>query len=178
MALGALSDPRLLALLLALAAFAILILVFKYVLLQSRFNDRLREQVQAWREMELGTLRAEMDKGAKAQAYADFRRWMVDAEAEIREDAVRRSQAVIAGKVTEHLAPYLGQFPYNPKDVRFLGTPIDLVIFDGMNDDALREIVFLEIKTAGASLSTRERRIRDAVEAGRVVWREFRLGPA
>ncbi len=50
----------------------------------------------------------------------------------IREDAVQRSQAVTARKVHEQLIPYLPAFPYNPKDVRFLGSPVDLVVFDGL----------------------------------------------
>ena len=98
------------------------------------------------------------------------------AEDAIRADAVRRSSAVVSGKVTEHLAPYMAAFPYDPKDARFLGTPVDLIVFDGMSEDSLREIVFLEIKSGSATLSTRERRIRDAVLARRVVWREFRVG--
>jgi predicted Holliday junction resolvase-like endonuclease len=98
------------------------------------------------------------------------------AETAIRADAVRRSSAVVSGKVTEHLAPYMAAFPYDPKDARFLGTPVDLIVFDGMSEDSLREIVFLEIKSGSATLSTRERRIRDAVLARRVVWREFRVG--
>jgi predicted Holliday junction resolvase-like endonuclease len=94
---------------------------------------------------------------------------------EIRADAVRRSAAVVAGKVSEQLAPYMPGFPYDPKDARFLGTPIDLVVFDGMNEEELREIVFLEIKTGGSRLSTRERLIREAVLARRVSWRELRV---
>jgi predicted Holliday junction resolvase-like endonuclease len=94
---------------------------------------------------------------------------------EIRKDAVRRSAAVVSGKVSEQLAPYLPGFPYDPRDARFLGTPIDLVVFDGMNGDELREIVFLEIKTGGSTLSARERRIRDAVLARRVRWMEYRV---
>jgi predicted Holliday junction resolvase-like endonuclease len=57
-----------------------------------------------------------------------------------------------------------------------LGTPIDFLVFDGMSDDDLREVVFLEIKTGGSNLTTRERRVRDAVLAGRVSWKEFRVG--
>jgi predicted Holliday junction resolvase-like endonuclease len=94
---------------------------------------------------------------------------------EIRKDAVRRSAAVVSGKVSEQLAPYLPGFPYDPRDARFLGTPIDLVVFDGMNGDELREIVFLEIKTGASTLSARERRIRDAVLARRVRWMEYRV---
>lgn len=100
----------------------------------------------------------------------------IEAEAEIRADAVRRSSAVVSGKVTEHLAPYMAAFPYDPKDARFLGTPVDLIVFDGMSEDSLREIVFLEIKSRGSALSTRERRVRDAVLARRVSWKEFRVG--
>jgi predicted Holliday junction resolvase-like endonuclease len=70
----------------------------------------------------------------------------------------------------------MGAFPYNPKDVRFLGTPVDLLVFDGMSEDDLREIVFLEIKSGGSTLTTRERRVRDAVLARRVSWKEFRVG--
>jgi hypothetical protein len=77
--------------------------------------------------------------------------------------------------VTEHLAPYLPDFPYDPRDVRFLGAPVDLIIFDGMTENDLRKIVFLEVKTGSSGLSRRERKIRDAIQEGRVSWREFRL---
>ena len=94
----------------------------------------------------------------------------------LRFDAVQRSQAVTTGKVYEQLVPYLPDFPFNPKDVRFLGTPVDLVVFDGLSEGAVRRIVFVEVKTAGADLSTRERRVRDAVNARRVEWSEVRAG--
>lgn len=94
----------------------------------------------------------------------------------LRLDAVQRSQAVTTGKVYEQLVPYLPDFPFNPKDVRFLGTPVDLVVFDGLSEGAVRRIVFVEVKTAGADLSTRERRVRDAVNARRVEWSELRAG--
>jgi predicted Holliday junction resolvase-like endonuclease len=97
------------------------------------------------------------------------------AESDIRADAVRRSSAVVSGKVTEHLAPYMAAFPFDPRDARFLGTPVDLIVFDGMSEDALREIVFLEIKSRGGALSARERRVRDAVLERRVSWKEFRV---
>lgn len=95
----------------------------------------------------------------------------------LRLDAVQRSQAVTVGKVYEQIVPYLPGFPFNPKDVRFLGTPVDFVVFDGLNDGQVRRIVFVEVKTAASDLSTRERRVRDAVRAGRVGWDELRVGP-
>jgi predicted Holliday junction resolvase-like endonuclease len=94
----------------------------------------------------------------------------------LRLDAVQRSQAVTTGKVYEQLVPYLPGFPFNPKDVRFLGTPVDLVVFDGLSEGPVRRIVFVEVKTAGSDLSPRERRVRDAVNARRVEWSELRAG--
>src|SRR3990172_7158588 len=99
--------------------------------------------------------------------------WKARYTRSIRQDAVQRSQAVTVGKVFEQLVPYLPEFPFNPKDVRFLGSPVDFVVFDGLSDGQIRGVVFVEVKTAGSDLSTRERRVRDAVHAGRVSWREI-----
>jgi hypothetical protein len=93
----------------------------------------------------------------------------------IRADAVQRSQAVTAGKVHEQLIPYLPSFPYNPKDVRFLGSPIDLVVFDGLAQGQVRRVVFVEVKTGDGGLTSRERRVRDVIEARQVEWAELRV---
>jgi len=101
--------------------------------------------------------------------------WKLRYSASIREDAVQRSLAVTAGKVHEQLVPYLPEFGFNPKDARFLGSPVDLIVFDGLAAGDVRRIVFLEVKTGGASLTARERQVRDVVEAREVVWAELRL---
>lgn len=108
-------------------------------------------------------------------AWVYFLIWKVRYTAIIREDAVQRSQAVTAGKVHEQLIPYLPAFPYNPKDVRFLGSPIDLVVFDGLAEGRMRRIVFLEVKTGGSGLTNRERCIRDVIQAREVEWAELRV---
>ncbi|HEU5219750.1 MAG TPA: Holliday junction resolvase-like protein, partial [Gemmatimonadales bacterium] len=70
--------------------------------------------------------------------------------------------------------PYLPGFAFSPKDARFLGSPVDLVLFDGMDAGQLRGIVFVEVKTGGSTLTARERQIRDIVRAGKVSWQEIR----
>ena len=101
--------------------------------------------------------------------------WKLRYSASIREDAVQRSLAVTAGKVHEQLVPYLPEFGFNPKDARFLGSPVDLIVFDGLAAGEVRRIVFVEVKTGGASLTARERQVRDVVEAREVAWAELRL---
>ena len=103
--------------------------------------------------------------------------WKVGYTRRVREDAVQRSLAVTAGKVHEQLIPYLPAFPYNPKDARFLGSPVDLVVFDGLAEGRVRRIVFVEVKTGGAGLTGRERMVREAVREGEVEWVELRVAP-
>ena len=92
----------------------------------------------------------------------------------IRRDAVLRSRAVTLGQAHEQLVPHLPGFGFHPKDARFLGSPVDYVVFDGLAAGGVTRVVFLEVKTGRAELSPRERQVRDAIRAGRVEWREWR----
>jgi predicted Holliday junction resolvase-like endonuclease len=158
------------------------LLVVLAVLL-ARQHLRIRERAEAmyerWRTRELDRVRADLSRSLGLAAEARLERWKLEHEGRIREDSVRRSQAVVAGKTTEHLLPFFPEFPFSPKDARFLGSPVDLVVFDGMSEGRLRDVIFVEVKTgASAGLTTRERRIRDAIEAGRVRFQEIRVsGP-
>jgi predicted Holliday junction resolvase-like endonuclease len=107
-------------------------------------------------------------------SWVYFQIWRSRYLKKIRQDSVKQSQAVISGKVYEQLLPYLPGFPFSPKDVRFLGSPVDLVVFEGLDRGALERVVFVEVKTGQATLSLRERQLRDAVRAGRVEWVEIR----
>lgn len=95
-----------------------------------------------------------------------------------RDDNNRRSQRVRAGQIMEHLIWLMPDFApdYDPKDAHFLGQPIDYVIFDGHTEGRPEiDVVFLEVKSGKSSVSTRQRRIRRAIEAGRVRWEVLRL---
>jgi len=85
-------------------------------------------------------------------------------EAEMRKDAITRSQNVTRGKVAEQIAPYIPDFKYDPRDLRFLGSPVDYVVFNGLTSGVLHNIVFLEIKNGKyARLSRREREVQDVL---------------
>jgi predicted Holliday junction resolvase-like endonuclease len=143
--------------------------------LQKQIPEIARNHFEEWRRREYENVCDQQRQVARREADAAMREWKVTYEASIRADAIMRSQAVIAGKVTENIVPYMPVFPYNPKDVRFIGSPVDLIVFDGAAEGSLREVVFLEVKTGSSSLNQIQRQIRDAVLAGRVEWRELRV---
>ncbi|HTE18301.1 MAG TPA: Holliday junction resolvase-like protein [Armatimonadota bacterium] len=153
----------------------IILLLIVIVVLLLRTQSQARKQYLAWREKELESLRQEQSAIARREAVTQLDAWKMDSETAIRQDAIARSQAVNLGKITEHLIPYMSGFPYNPKDARFFGSPVDLIVFDGMDEGCVRDVVFLEIKTGSSALNARQRQIRDAITSGRVRWRELRL---
>lgn len=83
----------------------------------------------------------------------------------------KRSSEVRLGQIGEHFAPFLTEFPYNPKDVRFLGSPIDLIAFDFDSN----RLVFIEFKTGNSKQSVRQRAIRQMVESGSVFYEVIRV---
>ena len=96
----------------------------------------------------------------------------------IRKQAIAQSRAVRSGQVSEQWLPFFPDFPFNPSEARFLGAPVDMVVFDGIDDpETPVHVHFLEIKTAKSNLSQRQKRIREAIENGRVHWKEIRLMP-
>lgn len=101
-------------------------------------------------------------------------RGLPDRLATERDDAVKRSRAILGGLAAEQLAPYLPGFPFDPTEVRFIGKPVDFIAFVGSSSGKVEEVAFVEVKSGNAALSRVERSLREAVTAGRVRWVEYR----
>ncbi len=120
---------------------------------------------------------------------AEYERYIAELElehqqalAQAQKRSVNTSRAVLKGKMAEQLAPIMPQFEYLPSDAKFLGDPVDYVVFDGYTD--LRdgegrpediEIVLLDIKSGGARLTKGQVAIAQAIQAGRVRFETVRI---
>jgi len=112
--------------------------------------------------------------GRSAGAGNRDRHW----EAELpgyRKDAVLRSRAVLGGQFSEQLAPFLPGFKYKPTECRFIGKPVDLIVFNGMDDKNIDEVVFVEVKSKNSKLSSSEKKLKEAIEGKKVRWEEYRV---
>ena len=107
----------------------------------------------------------------------ETRRWQAEIEM-ARKAAVAQSRAVLGGKFTEQMVPFLPDFRYDPTEARFIGSPIDLIVFPGLASGDPEEIVIMEIKTGrAAQLTPQERKIRQLVEQGMVRWEMIQKTP-
>ncbi len=126
---------------------AILFVLLMNYITRLKFERRFRQ----WQDAEALKWQAEMDKAIKA--------------------AINQSRAVLGGKFTEQMAPYLPDFKYDPTEARFIGSPIDLVVFPGLANGDPQEIVIMEIKTGKTGqLTPQEKKIRQLIEDGMVRW--------
>jgi len=91
----------------------------------------------------------------------------------------------VKGKAWEQLAPFFPEFTakFSPSDSRFIGTPIDYVVFKNMTDfdknnkdENPIEVVLVEIKTGKAKkLNPLEDAVKDAIDSKRVSFEQIDL---
>lgn len=105
-------------------------------------------------------------------------------EAEVKHQKGRAQSAHSSkGQILEKWTPFL-EHPeiepqWKPEDWSFMGNPLDYVVWEWYKDKeknmAEGKIVLMDVKAAKSQLTTKQRRIRDLIKAGKVEWREIRL---
>lgn len=130
-----------------------------------------------------------LSNSRNGRIQAEYQQYIAELELEHQQallDAQKRSvntsRAVLKGKMAEQFAPILPEFRYLPSDAKFLGDPVDYVLFDGYTDfrdgDGTAEdieVILLDIKSGGARLSKGQQAIAQAVQAGRVRFETLRI---
>ena len=119
-----------------------------------------------------------------AETLTEVQELLAETRAEVKKQKSRAASAHTSkGQILEKWTPFLThpeiEENWEPKDWSFMGNPLDYIVWEWYEDPELNEvqgrIVFLDVKAAQSQLTTKQRRIRDLVKAGRVEWREIRL---
>jgi predicted Holliday junction resolvase-like endonuclease len=114
------------------------------------------------------------------KSRAELETWKLEAAGEIRKDSIYRSRSTLKGRIAEQMAPVLPDFRFNPADARFIGSPVDYIIFDGLTrvadekEDEI-QIVFMDVKKGSGALTRTQRMIKQAVEKKSVAWKTMRI---
>lgn len=102
--------------------------------------------------------------------------------AQAQKRSVNTSRAVLKGKMAEQFAPVLPEFQYLPSDAKFMGDPVDYIIFDGYTDfrdgDGTADdiqIILLDVKSGGARLTKGQQAIAQAIKEGKVRFETLRI---
>lgn len=88
----------------------------------------------------------------------------------------KRSGRTRVGTTVEQLVPFVKEMPFDPSDMRILsGGPVDYIVFDGLCDGDLRELVFLDIKTGKAKKNDAQKQVQRCADLGRVRFALFEV---
>lgn len=103
---------------------------------------------------------------------------------EIKKQKGRAASAhTTKGQILEKWCPFLEHPDIDPdweaKNWAFMGQPIDYIVFDWRENKEINvadgKIIMLDVKSGKSQLTTKQRRIRDLIQAGNVDWRTIRL---
>lgn len=95
---------------------------------------------------------------------------------------IAQSRTVIKGQIAEQMFGLLSHMhgEYALQDMFFAGKLFDYLVVDGYSDvkdhgGNIKNIVFIDVKTGNAELSAHQQKLKEAIEAGRVIWRTARI---
>jgi len=75
------------------------------------------------------------------------------------------------GKILEKILPAHKNFDMVSADWRFLNDPIDIIEFEGLANNKIKHISFMDVKTGNGKLQPNQKQIRDAINDHKVKWR-------
>ena len=160
------------AIIAALAFLVVGIVIGKRMAEQST-EDKIRAIQQADESKISLIQQADENKIRLAQHAAEDK--IPEIRKEAKQEALRHSRAGLGGIVSEEIAPLLHDFPGKASEARFIGKPIDYLIFKGMDEKNITEVIFVEVKSGTSRLDEDERTLKDAINAKNVRWVEFHV---
>jgi predicted Holliday junction resolvase-like endonuclease len=142
--------------------------------LKVQYQQWAFDEFEKFKKNEIAGIQKSTQEQSIKAASVLLQEWKMEHESKIRQDAINRSYSVNLGKISEHLLPFHVKFPFNPQDARFLGSPIDMIVFDGHSEKKDDITVYIvEIKTGRSRLTDGQKKIKEAVIKGNVVWHEI-----
>jgi predicted Holliday junction resolvase-like endonuclease len=84
------------------------------------------------------------------------------------------TKSVNVGKVLEKILPTMRDFKWTMPDSRFLGEPIDFIVFNGLAGGRVMSIDFVEVKSGAGKLNGHQKSIKQAIEDGDVAYEVFK----
>jgi predicted Holliday junction resolvase-like endonuclease len=96
----------------------------------------------------------------KSQKELEWQKNLVSLRSQIAD----RQRAGIKGKVTEAFAPFLEGFPFKASESKFIGDPIDYLVFEGLDERDIKGVHLVEVKENTSKLSKHQKQIKDLID--------------
>ncbi len=84
-------------------------------------------------------------------------------EKAIKDAAVKRGRSKVLTTVLKSMDDYFTKMKYNPYDIKPILHPVDFVIYEGMNEKKMNDVVFLSKKTRNPYLNKLHTSLNEAI---------------
>lgn len=116
----------------------------------------------------------------RGQVAAQVQQWQVKELYAVRHDALDKSRPEVQRRVGTTIASWTHSFPFLQEDSRFLGHPIDYVVFEGSaqvrakQEQQITCVTFVRAREDGRD-DPDGRLVEECVKLGRVEWRTLEM---
>ena len=93
-------------------------------------------------------------------------------EDEIRQKAIERGRQQVVERACSCLDSKIACYNYNPYDIKALFHPVDFVVFNGLNSEALEDVTFLTRARRGDGV---QKSLKSAIESKNYDWKVARV---
>lgn len=83
------------------------------------------------------------------------------------------TRATNVGNFLELAVPTARDFKWVVPDSKYLGRPIDLLVFNGLSNGKVKSLSFVEVKTGDADLNDHQESVKEAIEKEKVSFKVF-----
>jgi predicted Holliday junction resolvase-like endonuclease len=139
-------------------------------------NSTIEKEVNSVLEQRLKFTAKEYQKSQENLLDLKFKEWMGENEFGIRRTAILTNNSNMLDKISRELSIIKHNFPFNPKDIKFIGRFTDLIIFDGAADEQPVNIYFVEIERQNLKgKQILKSKVENAVGRGSYSFQEINL---
>ncbi len=99
----------------------------------------------------------------KDEKIGDKENEFAEKERAIRDEAVQRGRSKVLKTVLNSMDDYFTKMKYNPYDIKPILHPVDFVIYEGMDEKKMNDVVFLSKKTKNSYINKLHMSINEIV---------------
>src|ERR1035437_2423718 len=157
---------------------AALLIIFLIYLITSSLNktSKIEKEINTVLERRLKYTEREYQRNQEQLLDLKFKEWLGDNEFDIRRTAIHKMNSHILDNISNELSVMKNNFAFNPKDIKFTGRFIELIIFDGAANEEFVNIYFIDIQRQGITTKhTFKNKVANAIKSGNVSFQEINL---
>jgi predicted Holliday junction resolvase-like endonuclease len=157
---------------------ATLLIIFFIYLITSSLNktSKIEKEINTVLENRLKYTEREYQRNQEQLLDLKFKGWLGDNEFDIRRTAIQKMNSHILDNISNELSIMKNNFAFNPKDIKFTGRFIDLIIFDGAANEEFVNIYFIDIQRQGIiTKHTFKNKVENAIKSGNFSFQEINL---